>query len=251
MQIRLRPGTPGLCPMTDELSPEPAAARAQRDAAREEARRRRQERRDARRLADLAPEVDFDAGPPPVASHDDALEELMDRWRIPILAGVAVLLFAGTRFEASRPYEAKVVALGLPLLAVVLGALPLRDALPKLRNAAFAVGGLVLLGSELAISHAIFPGSVPALPALPLAAVMVALALGAVVVEAIAASRGILSRFAPWVGMTVVLSIYLPAHFKLADAFNAVLAGVIVAMAAGGLGGLLLGLGAARLFTDR
>jgi hypothetical protein len=234
--------------MTDQPSP---AARAHRDAARDDARRRRQERRAARRLADLAPEVEFDAGPALANGDDDALEEFMDRWRIPILAGVAVLLFAGTRFEASRPYEAKIVALGLPLVAVVMGALPLRDAHPKLRRAAFALGGLVLLGSELSVSHALFPGSVPALPALPAGLFLVVLALGAVIVEAIAARRGILTRFAPWVGMTVALSLYLPAHYDLADPFNAVLAGVFVSMAAGGLAGLLLGLGAARLLADR
>jgi len=164
---------------------------------------------------------------------------------------VAVLLFAGTRFEASRPYEAKIIALGLPLLAVVMGALPLRDAQPKLRKAAFAIGGLVLLGSELSMTHTLFPGSVPGLPFWPTAVVLVGLALGAAVVEGVATGRGILTRFAPWIGMTVALSIYLPAHFNLADVFNAVLAGVIVAMAAGGIGGLLLGLGAARLLADR
>lgn len=235
--------------MTAEPSPEPAA-RAHRDAAREEARRRRQERRDARRMADLAPEVDFDATPG-VATHEDALEEFLERWRIPILAGVAIALFAGTRFEASRPYEAKFVALALPVVAVVMGALPLRDAHPTLRRAAFAIGGVLLMVAELCVSHALFPGGVPALPFWPTAVVLGALALGAVAVEAVAASRGILTRFAPWVGMTVVLSLYLPAHYNLADPFNAVLAGVIVAMAGGGIAGLLLGLGAARLVVER
>ncbi len=240
--------------MIDQPSPEPSspsAARADRESARKAAQLRRRERQAARRLQDLAPEVEFDPELPQRSDGDEKLEEFVDRWRIPILAGVAVLLFAGTRFKASRPYEATFVALALPVVAVVMGALPLRDAHPKLRAAAFGVGGLVLLASELSVSHALFPAVVPALPFVPFVVLFGLLALAAALVEALASGRGILNRFAPWVGMTVALSLYLPAHIDLADRFSAVLAGVIVALFAGGLGGLLLGMGASRLLTGR
>lgn len=95
------------------------------------------------------------APPPRPARH--GLQLFVENWRIPMLAALAVVVVAGTRFEQIRPIEATVIALVLPLVTVLAGALPMRDSSPTLRRWAFAVAALVVVGSELCIGRAFFP----------------------------------------------------------------------------------------------
>lgn len=83
----------------------------------------------------------------------------METWRIPLLAALAVAMVAGTRFEETRPTEAMVVAIALPIVAVLAGCVPLRESSHGLRRLAFIVGVLVLAGSELCVARSFFPGT--------------------------------------------------------------------------------------------
>ncbi len=129
-----------------EPETEPGSAPARDDDAAEPGRPKRRARRRARVVAAPLPE--------PVRP---GLNTFVENWRIPLLAAVAVLLVAGTRFEETRPLEATVIAIALPLITVLAGALPLRDSSPTLRRWAFGVAALVIVGSEICIGRAFFP----------------------------------------------------------------------------------------------
>jgi hypothetical protein len=78
------------------------------------------------------------------------------RWKL--VVGVVVLLAIGARFESTQGLEAEIVALSVPVVAGLFGLASLRDARVELRRWAGVAALLVLVGSELELSRAFFPG---------------------------------------------------------------------------------------------
>jgi hypothetical protein len=181
-----------------------------------------------------------------MAPSPHPLGEALERWRIPMLMALVILLYAGTRFDSTRPLEARAIALGIPALAAIMGAAPLWDSHPVLRAAAFAVAIATLVMAELSLWPAMV-SSHPVVDASVLWVAMPLLTALAVVVEGVAARRGLRSRIAAWVGLTAGLAIYLPGHVIPEDLLGSVVAGLLVAMATGGIAGLLLGAAAVRV----
>jgi hypothetical protein len=156
-------------------------------------------------------------------------------------------LIGGSRFEATRPVEAALIALGLPLGAVIAGVAPLKDASTPLRAIALSVAAAILVLSELGVASALFDRRVPALPLELLAGAALALGVLAVAIEATAARKGMRTRFCGWIGIAAGLGLYLPGHFSFKDALGSVLAALLVAVFVGGGVGLFLGTLAAHL----
>ncbi len=172
-----------------------------------------------------------------------------EHWAIPAIGLVAILVIGGARFQESRIVLAQLVALGAPLATMVVAAAPLREAHPTLRAIAFTLAGLLAIAAELRVLPVMLPGALsPQLVPLVTAAataeflpVVAALAVSTVPLEAVAAKRGVGSRFAALAGINVGLSLYLPAHVTTKDPLGSVLVAFLVALFAGGGVGLLFG----------
>ncbi len=178
-------------------------------------------------------------------TREDALHDLLDRYRLPVLFALILALIGASRFEATRLVEASFIALAVPLVLLALGAKPFFGARSELRALGLAAALFVLAISELRIVAALFPSTAGWALVGPPLLLWVAAAL-AILVEGLGARGGVRSRLASCAGIALTLGWYLPQHFRASDAFGTVLAGLLVAMLAGGGSGLLLGALAAR-----
>src|SRR5258706_9665825 len=97
-------------------------------------------------------------GAPRRASMSDALSRL----RLPLLLISLVLLVGGSRFDTLRPVEGQVLAFAVPLITVVAGVSPFRDAHGGLRSLVFGLGALVLLLAELGSYGVVFENALAA-----------------------------------------------------------------------------------------
>jgi hypothetical protein len=171
--------------------------------------------------------------------------------RIPFpLAFLGLALFFGAmRFEGFRPLGARFVGLALPVATVWAAQSKLVDTHPALRRAALALGAVVLgvAGHEVARVLLGFHSLSPHPETYRL--VLVAVGLGAVVLEGLAARRSLRVRIAAWFGIALGFAGYLagvePGLQK--QQLGLVFVASLVGLWAGGLGGLVLGAAAARL----
>jgi hypothetical protein len=181
--------------------------------------------------------------------HNDTLDraassEALERWRVPLMLAVGVLLYGGARFDETRPYEAVVLALGVPILALWRGAHPLCSGHPTVRGAAMLSAGLLGVCAELLLLPRFFPRwHLAAASADLLALVLLGAGMAASAVEGLGVRHGIRSRFGAWAGIVVSLALYLSSHPLLPrqDPFGSVVAAGVVSVFAGGSVGLLLG----------
>jgi hypothetical protein len=178
-------------------------------------------------------------------TREDALHDLLDRYRLPALFALILALIGASRFEATRPLEASFIALAVPLVLLALGAKPFFGARSELRALGLSAASIGLALSELRIVGALFPSTAGWALLLPPVLSWAAAGL-AIVAEALGARGGVRNRLASCVGIALALGLYLPHHFRASDAFGTVLAGLLVAVFAGGGSGLLLGALAAR-----
>jgi len=164
----------------------------------------------------------------------------LPRLRLPPLLLSLALLIGGSRFDALRPVEGRVIALVLPVIAVLSGVGPFRETLPALRNAAFLVGAVVLVLTELGAYGVVFNDQSVALPMSELLILGVCV-LGALLCEVAAAQRGLRTRITAWIALAVVFACYFPGHAAEKNLFGSVFAAFLVSLFVGGGGGLFLG----------
>jgi hypothetical protein len=168
------------------------------------------------------------------------MSEGLSRLRLPLLLLSLALLVGASKFDTLRPVEGQVVALLLPVIAVVSGVGPFLDTIPTLRNAAFLTGAIVLLLSELGAYGVVFGGASAPVPLSQLLLLLACL-VAAVLCEVAAAQRSVRVRFTAWLGLAVVFGCYFPGHAAEKNLFGSVFAAFIVALFLGGGGGLFLG----------
>lgn len=178
-------------------------------------------------------------------TREDAFSDLVERYRLPALFTLLLALIGASRFEATRPLEASFIAIAVPVVMLGAGAKPFMAARLELRAAGLSVALGVLTLSELRIVGALFPSTASWALFGPPALLWIAGGL-AILTEAIAARAGMRSRLASCAGIALALALYLPQHFRDGEALGTVLAGLLVAVFAGGGSGLLLGALAAR-----
>jgi hypothetical protein len=171
---------------------------------------------------------------------------------VPVLGLVLVMLFGASRFAESRATEGSVLALGLPVIAMVAAALPLAESDSRESQLARLGAATLAITAEAAVLPAVL-GRPPFLPAALTAGLLAGLVLVAAPLEARIVQRGFNTRLAAWAGIVAVFAIALPTlmHTPQADALGAVLAAFVVALITGGLGGLLLGVAARRMVGAR
>jgi hypothetical protein len=164
----------------------------------------------------------------------------LSRLRLPFLLLSLALLIGGSKLDSIRPFEGQVVALLIPVIAVVSGVGPFKDAPSSLRNPVYGLGGLVLLLSEFGCYRVVFQDSVAA-PPLGVTALLAVAMMLALMFEVLGAQRGLRSRLSAWLGLAIVFGLYFPAHAALNELFGSVFAAFFIALFAGG--GLVLCLG--------
>lgn len=164
----------------------------------------------------------------------------LSRLRLPLLLLSLALLIGGSKLDSIRPFEGQVVALLIPVIAVVSGVGPFTDAPSSLRNAVYGLGGLVLLLAEFGCYRVVFQDAVAAPPLGVTALLAVALML-ALMFEVLGARRGLRSRLTAWLGLAIVFGLYFPAHAAQNELFGSVFAAFFIALFAGGGLGLCLG----------
>jgi hypothetical protein len=169
-------------------------------------------------------------------------KEFTRRLMLPALGIVVVAVAGATRFVETRQTEAQIVALVLPVVAMLGAALTLRHAESRLRRAAFLLAfGLGASTEAILLPTVAGSGSPGFARSLGCALLLCLLGVGAAGIEALAARRGTSSRFGALAGMVVGLGLYLPRHFGHKDPFGAVVAALLVALFVGGGAGLMLG----------
>ncbi|HEY3668580.1 MAG TPA: hypothetical protein VGL19_21420 [Polyangiaceae bacterium] len=164
----------------------------------------------------------------------------LSRARLPLLLLSLAMLIGGSRFDTLRPIEGQVVAFVLPAVAVLSAVGPFRETLPSLRNAAFLIGGVVLVLSEFGAFNVVINDQNVALP-VSQRVILAACVLGAVLCEVAAAQRGLRTRITAWLGLAVVFAFYFPGHAAAQNLFGSVFAAFLVALFVGGGSGLFLG----------
>ncbi len=160
------------------------------------------------------------------------------------------LFFGAMRFEGFRPLGARFVGLALPVATVWAAQSKLVDTHPALRRAALLLGSVVLARGRRSGGAGLLRGP---LTRTPRGDVPPGPSRGRPRCrrrsKAIAARRSLRVRVAAWFGIALGFAGYLagvePSHAK--QQLGVVFVASLVGLWAGGLGGLVLGAGAARL----
>ncbi|MEO6601856.1 MAG: hypothetical protein ABIQ16_18400 [Polyangiaceae bacterium] len=168
------------------------------------------------------------------------MSDALSRARLPLLVFSLLLLVGGSKLDAVRPLEGQVVALAIPLLAVVSGVGPYRESDASLRNVVFALGALVFVLAEIGSYRVVFD-DVVASPAVPVLVLLGLALVLAVTFEVAGAQRGLRSRLSAWLGLAIVFALYFPGHAAPQNLFGSVFAAFMVALFVGGGTGLFLG----------
>lgn len=176
----------------------------------------------------------------PSTPQQSSMSDAWSRLRLPLLLLSLVLLVGGSRFDTLRPVEGQVLAFAVPLIAVVSGVSPFREAHSGLRNVVFALGAFVLVLAELG-SYAVVVEDTLRAPSWPRLLGLGAAMIGAVLLEVLGAQRHLRSRLSAWLGIAIVFALFFPSHAVLKNLFGSVFGAFMVALFAGGAGGLFLG----------
>lgn len=165
------------------------------------------------------------------------------RYTIPLLMGVMIALYAGSRIEELRRPEATILALGCAPVCAWFARQPFAESSGPIRVAAelgAALTVLVALGrSVLALSGDPALGVWSRLVWLDLASA--AIGLAALGVDYGARRYAIRSRYAAWLGFALVAASQLSRRAGDGDRFGAIFGALFVGFLAGGGAGLLLG----------
>lgn len=169
-----------------------------------------------------------------------------ERSYLPWVMAALVLVVGGAKLEATRPVVARVLAVAIPIVPVVLGVKRVEGGAVAVERVAAAVGWLTVLGAELCVLIGFF--HVAALsPVAPWARGALALAgLGALVAHLLEARHHGKARFAGYIGIAAGFGWFILGHLDH-DPFSAVFAAFFIAVLIGG-GALLAGELLARLF---
>jgi hypothetical protein len=157
-----------------------------------------------------------------------------------------VLVIGGAKLDAMRPFVARLLAVAIPIVPVLLGVKRVEGGAVVVERAATAVGWVTVLAAELCVLAGIF--RVTALVELaPVARLALGAAmLGALVAHTLEARRHGKARFAGYIGIAAGFGWFSSIHVDK-DAFSAVFAAFFVAVLTGGAA-LLAGELLSRLF---
>jgi hypothetical protein len=166
-----------------------------------------------------------------------------DRSYLPWIMATLVLVIGGAKLDAMRPFVARLLAVAIPIVPVLLGVKRVEGGALVVERAATAVGWVTVLAAELCVLNRFF--HVTALTELaPAARLALGVAtLGALVAHTLEARRHGKARFAGYIGIAAGFGGFISVHVDK-DAFSAVFAGFFVAVLSGGvalLAGELLG----------
>jgi hypothetical protein len=176
----------------------------------------------------------------PSALRGSSMSEALSRLRLPLLLFSLVILIGGSRFDALRPVEGQALAFAVPVVAVVAGVSPFLNADGGLRNAVCALAALVLALALWGSYGVVFEEALTA-PSLARLLVLAAAMALAVFFEVAGAERHVRSRLSAWLGLAIVFALFFPSHASPKTLFGSVFGSFIVALFAGGGGGLFLG----------
>jgi hypothetical protein len=168
------------------------------------------------------------------------MNEDSERSSLPWIMAALVLVIGGSKLDLARPHVARALAIAIPIVPVVMGLKRLEGGDLRLERAGSVIGWATILAGELCVARGFF--GVAALDGIvaPARGVLYAAAVGALLVGALAARRGIKARFAPLVGIAAAFAVYLSTH-PGKDPFAKVYAGFFLALVVGGGAGLLAG----------
>ncbi len=158
-----------------------------------------------------------------------------------VMAGL-VLIIGGAKLDAARPFVARILAISVPVVPVVLSLKRVEGGNPALERAAKGVGWLALLTAEACVASSFF--HVRALgPFMPAArGALYAAAVGALGTHILEARVHGKARFAGYIGIVAGYGVFISQHVgkdPFATVFGAFFVGVFVGGAALLLGELL------------
>jgi hypothetical protein len=169
------------------------------------------------------------------------------RSSLPWIMAALVLVIGGAKLDFARPHIARLLAVAIPIVPVVMGVKRLEGGDLSVERAGSVVGWVTIVAGELCVASGFF--GVSALDAVaPFARItLYGSAAGALVVHTLEARRGTKARFAAFIGMAAAFAVYLSTHTGK-DVFGRVYAAFFMALLIGGGAGLLAGELLARAF---
>lgn len=81
------------------------------------------------------------------SSSAEGLRDLLDKLRIPLVLVAIVVMTAAGKLEDIRPFTARVVVFGVPIIAILYTSVGLLDTHPALKNVGVALSGVSLVAA--------------------------------------------------------------------------------------------------------
>ena len=94
------------------------------------------------------------------SSSADSARDLLDKLRIPLVLVAIVLMTAAGKLEDIRPFAARAIVFGVPIVAVLYTSVGLLDTHPTLKNVGLALSGVSLLAA-LWVGYGLFQVRAP------------------------------------------------------------------------------------------
>lgn len=156
-----------------------------------------------------------------------------ERSYLPWVMATLVLVIGGAKLEAARPIVARLLAVAIPVVPVLLGIKRIEGGALLVERVATAVGWLTVLAAELCVLGGFFHLAVLSrFAGVARPALYVALA-GAFVAHALEAKSHGKARFAGYVGIAVGFGLFISTSVDK-DPFAAVFGAFFIAVLAGG-----------------
>lgn len=170
-----------------------------------------------------------------------------ERSNLPWVMAGLVLVIGGAKLEAARPVVARLLAVAIPVVPVLLGVKRVSGGALALERLATALGAVTVLVAELCVLGSFFHVELltPFEPAFRFA--LYAAVLGALVAHLLEARSQGKARFAGYIAIAAAFGAFLSTHVDK-DPFAAVFGAFFVSVLVGGAA-LLLGELLARLFV--
>jgi hypothetical protein len=163
----------------------------------------------------------------PVVSDDS------ERSNLPWVMAGLVLVIGGAKLDAARPIVARILAVAIPIVPVVLGVRRVTGGALLLERTAMAVGGVTVLFAELCVLSSFFHVSLLGAFASVFRLALYAAVVGALVAHLLEARSQGKARFAGYVGIAAGFGVFLSTHVDK-DPFSAVFGAFFVAVLVGG-----------------